>query len=180
MTDGPTEAGGDWQTLSSLEAATLEAIAARIVPGDDLGPSAAEAGSVVYVDRALAGPYQTLRTEYQQGLAALDTAARDSYGCAFTRLGGAEQDTLLSAWETGTDAERAFFTMVRRHVLEGFFADPMYGGNQDFAGWRLVGFPGAVGAYTAAEMQSGTVLAKGYSGLQDWIARQTGKGIAPA
>ena len=34
------------------------------------------------------------------------------------------------------------------------FADPVYGGNKDFAGWRLVGFPGAQPVFTEADMQS--------------------------
>jgi gluconate 2-dehydrogenase gamma chain len=32
--------------------------------------------------------------------------------------------------------------MLWQNTGEGFFADPMYGGNRDFAGWKLVGFPG--------------------------------------
>jgi hypothetical protein len=38
--------------------------------------------------------------------------------------------------------------------MEGMFADPVYGGNEDFAGWRLVGFPGAQAIFTHADMQS--------------------------
>ena len=38
---------------------------------------------------------------------------------------------------------QAFFNTLRTHTMEGMFADPVYGGNKDFAGWRLVGFPGA-------------------------------------
>ncbi len=26
--------------------------------------------------------------------------------------------------------------------MEGFFSDPIYGGNRDMVGWKLVGFPG--------------------------------------
>ena len=48
----------------------------------------------------------------------------------------------------------AFFNTVRTHTMEGMFADPIYGGNRDFAGWRLVGFPGAQPEFTVADMQS--------------------------
>src|SRR5947207_2846388 len=48
----------------------------------------------------------------------------------------------------------AFFNTVRTHTMEGMFADPIYGGNKDFAGWRLVGFPGGQMEFTAADMQS--------------------------
>ena len=32
--------------------------------------------------------------------------------------------------------------MVRGHVLQGMFGDPYYGGNRDYAGWDLIGYPG--------------------------------------
>ena len=44
---------------------------------------------------------------------------------------------------------QAFFNTLRTHTMEGMFADPIYGGNKDFAGWRLVGFPGAQPLFTA-------------------------------
>ena len=60
-----------------------------------------------------------------------------------------QQDETIAALQQGKVAEfvwptaQAFFTTVRTHTMEGMFADPVYGGNKDFAGWRLVGFPGA-------------------------------------
>ena len=55
----------------------------------------------------------------------------------------------------------AFFNTMRTHTMEGMFADPIYGGNKDFAGWRLVGFPGAHPAFTPADMQSKEAFAGG-------------------
>ena len=49
---------------------------------------------------------------------------------------------------------QAFFNTLRMHTMEGMFSDPIYGGNRDFAGWRLVGFPGAQGLFTPADMQN--------------------------
>jgi len=54
------------------------------------------------------------------------------------------------AWPTAQE----FFTTVRTHTMEGMFADPVYGGNRDFAGWRLVGFPGAQPVFTSSDMQN--------------------------
>jgi gluconate 2-dehydrogenase gamma chain len=52
-------------------------------------------------------------------------------------------------------ADRAsVFNTLRTHTMEGMFADPIYGGNKDFAGWRLVGFPGAQPIFTEEDMQS--------------------------
>ena len=53
-------------------------------------------------------------------------------------------------WPTAQE----FFSTLRTHTMEGMFADPVYGGNKDFAGWRLVGFPGAQAIFTPADMQS--------------------------
>lgn len=37
----------------------------------------------------------------------------------------------------------SFFELILTNTIEGFFSDPIYGGNRDMLGWRLVGFPGA-------------------------------------
>jgi hypothetical protein len=34
------------------------------------------------------------------------------------------------------------------------FADPVYGGNKDFNGWKLVGFPGGQAVYTPVDLQN--------------------------
>ena len=38
---------------------------------------------------------------------------------------------------------KAFFTLFLQNTIEGFFSDPIYGGNRDMVGWKLLGFPGA-------------------------------------
>jgi len=48
-----------------------------------------------------------------------------------------------------------FFVVVREHTVEGYFCDPIYGGNRGTVGWRLVGFPGAQWGYTAEQMKPG-------------------------
>lgn len=57
-----------------------------------------------------------------------------------------EQDGVLENLEAGRIGEvaggPAFFELVRRHVMEGMFCEPIYGGNRDLVGWSLVGFPG--------------------------------------
>jgi len=40
-----------------------------------------------------------------------------------------------------------FFDMLLKMTVEGFFADPVYGGNRDMAAWRMIGFPGAYADY---------------------------------
>jgi gluconate 2-dehydrogenase gamma chain len=50
---------------------------------------------------------------------------------------------------------RLFFAVIREHTVEGYFCDPVYGGNRDAVGWRLVGFPGAQWGYTVEQMKPG-------------------------
>jgi gluconate 2-dehydrogenase gamma chain len=60
-----------------------------------------------------------------------------------------------SAGETDLELLRFFFAVIREHTVEGYFCDPIYGGNRDAVGWKLVGFPGAQWGYTAEQMKPG-------------------------
>ena len=42
---------------------------------------------------------------------------------------------------------RSFFSVLLQNTMEGYFADPMYGGNRNNAVWKMIGFPGAIGMY---------------------------------
>ena len=90
----------------------------------------------------------TPRDQYRQGLAALSAYCRDKFGGQrFEQLTGAQQDDLLKGMEKGDIqlagfASRALFAAVHAGTMEGFFSDPVYGGNRDMVGWKLVGFPG--------------------------------------
>jgi len=134
-------------TLTAEEGATLGAVVARLIPSDALGPGAKEAGAISYIDRALGGALSASRAAYTSGLAALDRYAQSSRGKAFVELLPADQDSVLIDVETGaatgfSGSAAAFFAMVLGHTHQGTFGDPYYGGNKDFAGWDLVGYPG--------------------------------------
>src|SRR5512144_726868 len=83
-------------TLSPEEAATLDAIVARLIPSDASGPGAAEAHAARYIDRALRDALGSFRDTYRAGLAAVDTYARASKGAAFARLSPTDQDAVLT------------------------------------------------------------------------------------
>jgi gluconate 2-dehydrogenase gamma chain len=143
--------------LNPAEAETVDALAARIVPGDADDPGAREAGAVHYVDRALAGFLRGLQGLYQDGLRELDAHCRDRHGARFAELEAAVQDDVCAeldgrAQADGEDSLGHLFAVVREHVVEGLFCDPAYGGNRDGVGWRMVGFPGAQWAYTPEQM----------------------------
>ncbi|MGI9259267.1 MAG: gluconate 2-dehydrogenase subunit 3 family protein [Gammaproteobacteria bacterium] len=142
------------------QAAAVAAFAERLMPGEEGKPGATEADVLNYIDLALAGAYADLQDVYRHGLVALDDYCLSTYDAPFASLDSAQQDATITSLEADsvTDFEwpdaRAFFETLRSHTMEGMFADPVYGGNKDFAGWHLVGFPGAQFAYTPAEVRS--------------------------
>jgi gluconate 2-dehydrogenase alpha chain len=135
-------------SLNDHEARTAVALFDRIFPADEHGPSASEIGVVTYVDRALAGAYRDKVEAYRLGFAALDRAARQRCGVRFADCDARRQDALLGEMEQGTlpdfrvPSQREFFEMLRKHLQEGLFSDPAYGGNRDKLGWRFLGHPG--------------------------------------
>jgi gluconate 2-dehydrogenase gamma chain len=135
------------ETLTATEADTLEAIVARLIPSDDNGPGAAEARAAHYIDRALTGPLRGSREAYAAGLAAIDVYAQSSKGTAFAKLAPHDQDAVLIDMEKNVATgfvpnATTFFNLVRTHTIQGTFCDPYYGGNANFVGWDLIGYPG--------------------------------------
>jgi gluconate 2-dehydrogenase gamma chain len=171
----PPAAGG-WQALTAAEADLLDAVVARLIPSDGNGPGAREAQAVRYIDRALAGALSDSREAYRAGLAALDRYARSSRGVAFTSLPPTDQDSVLIDVETGAATgagagfvgnSAAFFALVRSHTWQGTFGDPFYGGNANFAGWDLIGYPGVRTSVTADEQRLGVVVAPTHKSAYD-------------
>jgi gluconate 2-dehydrogenase gamma chain len=163
---------GPWQFFTLDEATAVEALADCIIPPDPQTPGGKEAGCAVFLDRQLAGPYgrseglynsppfmpggknQGPQSQggpskiYRDGLAALDRYCREHHGKQFAELAHQEKDDVLKGIESGkvelADADgKAFFEHVIKDVQEGFFADPIYGGNRDMVAWKMIGFPGA-------------------------------------
>ena len=134
-------------TLTASEADALEAIVARLIPTDEDGPGATEARAAYYIDRALGGALASSRETYAEGLAATEAYARASKGALFATLAPVDQDRILGEMEEGVatgfePSSRSFFNLVRSHTIQGTFCDPYYGGNADFVGWDLLGYPG--------------------------------------
>jgi gluconate 2-dehydrogenase gamma chain len=146
------------ETLTAAESDTLEAIVARLIPSDENGPGAGEARAAHYIDRALTGPLASSRQAYTAGLAAVNAYAQSSKGAAFARLAARDQDAVLTDMEknvaTGfSPNSAAFFGLLRTHTIQGTFCDPYYGGNANFVGWDLIGYPGVRMAVTADDQR---------------------------
>jgi len=161
----------NWFTAE--EFAFITAAVARLIPSDERGPGALEAGVPEFIDRQMNTPYATGSNWYMQGpfnpdlpkelgyqlplvpqqiyrlgLADADTYSKQQHGKVFARLSGEQQDALLQAMESGS-AEfsqlpaKVFFSFLLQNTREGFFSDPIHGGNQGMVGWKLINFPGA-------------------------------------
>src|SRR5207302_9567819 len=142
------------------QAATIAAFSERLMPGAPGKAGARDTGVLNYIDLALAGAYADLQDFYRRGLAALDAFCRKTYNQGFAQLDAARQDAVITALEQGKATEftwpsaQVFFNTVRTHTMEGMFADPVYGGNKDFTGWPLIGFPGAQPLFSPADLAS--------------------------
>ena len=151
------------EALTAQEADLLDLITARLIPTDALGAGAREARVVRYIDRGLGGALAASREAYRSGLAAFDRYCRMSRGTPFGELTPIDQDSVLIDVETGAatgsgagfaGSSAQFFAMVLNHTRQGMFGDPYYGGNANFAGWDLLGYPGVRTQVTAADQQA--------------------------
>lgn len=101
----------------------------------------------------------TPRDVFRLGLLAVDRYASERFGVGVLELREEQQDAIITALldneATGFEplTPEAFFHALRRYTGEGMFSDPVYGGNRDMVGWRLIGYPGAQRAYTSDEIR---------------------------
>jgi gluconate 2-dehydrogenase gamma chain len=162
--------------LNETEHAFVVAAVDTIIPADELSPSGSDCGCATYIDRQLAsawgggakmyraGPYFKGKPEqgYQlpltpaefiiAGIAAANAWSRKTYGRDFDRLDADKRIEALKAMQEGKAAfenfnARAFFARLLTLTMEGFFGDPIYGGNRNMVSWRMLGYPGLPATY---------------------------------
>ena len=163
-------------TLTATEHAFFAAAADTIIPADQLSPSGSDCGVANFIDRQLAGAYGTGARLYRQGpfpkgkpeqgyqlslnpreffragVASANEFTRKAYGKDFDRLNEEQRIAALKAMEAGKVeftgfGSAMFFNALLQITMEGFFADPIYGGNRDMASWKMVGYPGLPATY---------------------------------
>jgi len=159
--------------FTAEEWAFLNAAVARLIPADAQGPGALEAGVPEFIDRQMNTPYASgalwfmqgpfatdappemgwqsklvPREIYRLGIAATEAWCKKLQGSTFVAQDSATQDALLKRLEVG-DADfdsvppKIFFSFLLQNTKEGFFSDPIHGGNKGLVGWTMIGFPGA-------------------------------------
>ena len=171
--------------FNDAEWAFVNAAVDRLIPADAHGPGGVEAGVPVFIDRQLDMPYghgayfymqgpfntdapptlgyqlqYTPRELYRLGIAAADSACKQANGRVFSDLPNPDQERFLTSLEKGNIALQGppgatFFAQLLANTREGYFADPMYGGNRGMGGWKMIGFPGARADFTDWMNQQG-------------------------
>ena len=166
-----------WLALTPTEQAFVKAAVDTIVPADELTPSGTDCGLATFIDRQLAGGFGNGARLYRQGpflpgkpelgyqlalspheffragIAAANEWTKKTYGKEFDRLTPAQREEALTAMDAGKAQFDAgftsafFFDNFLQLTMEGFFADPIYGGNKDKVAWKMIGFPGLPASY---------------------------------
>jgi len=161
--------------LTPAERTFLKAAVDRLIPRDEHGPGAVEAGVVEFMDLQMAGdwghgkqlyrhgpfrkgtPMQGYQLEYtpaelfRRSIAAIGEHF-SGQGAPFDQLTAEQKDAYLASLEKGESdlngvPSNIFFDFLWKHTVEGFFSDPIYGGNKNKVGWKYVGFPGVYADY---------------------------------
>jgi gluconate 2-dehydrogenase gamma chain len=163
-------------TLTATEHAFMVAAVDTLIPADEHSPSGSACGVAVFIDRQLAGAYGMGARLYRQGpfpkakpelgyqlslnpreffragIEAANAWSRKTYGKDFDRLSEKDREAALKAMDEGKAefsgfSSRGFFNALLQITMEGFFSDPIYGGNRDMASWKMVGYPGLPATY---------------------------------
>lgn len=158
--------------FDAKEWAFVQAAVDRLIPADAEGPGALESGVPEFIDRQMETPYAHGATWYMQGpfqqgvpelgyqlklvprdiyrlgIAAVNRYCEKAHGNAFADLDAPTRDTVLGALEKGGAQiddvpPGVFFGQLLQNTREGYFCDPVHGGNHDMAAWKMIGFPGA-------------------------------------
>jgi len=174
--------------LNRAEAAFIEAACARLIPGDESGPGAIEAGVPQFIDRQLAGAWGAGERLYRAGPWSAGTSSQ-GYQLPFTpaelfrnalravntelarretpfaKMAPKDQDAYLDSLQKGKEdlggvPANVFFETLLETTLEGYFSDPVYGGNRGMVAWKTLGFPGAYANYYALVDQHNLAFAR--------------------
>jgi gluconate 2-dehydrogenase gamma chain len=164
--------------FNAAEVLFIEAACERLIPADESGPGALGAGVTNYLDKQLGGAWGAGERLYRSGpwqpgtptqgyqlpftpaelfRTSLRAVIREleARGKPFNELSGDAQDVYLKSLESGAHdldgvPSAVFFDLLLKMSVEGFFSDPVYGGNRNMVAWRMIGFPGAYADYFEA------------------------------
>ena len=169
-----------WLTLTPTEVEFIKAAMDTLIPADELTPSGTDCGLAVFIDRQLAGAwgrgarlyrngpflpgkpeqgYQLSLTPHEFFRASIEAAnawTRKTRGKDFDRLSPIDRDAALKTMNEGKAEfanSKEFFEQLYSLTMEGFFADPIYGGNRNMAAWRMIKYPGLPANYASHALE---------------------------
>ncbi|MCS2164230.1 gluconate 2-dehydrogenase subunit 3 family protein [Scandinavium manionii] len=150
----------------------LIAAVERLIPTDKYGPGGVSEGVPIFIDKQMEMPYgwgklwymhppfadaipelgyqshMNPREVYRHGIKMLNHHCLKEYASQFHQLDITRQEVVLRDVEKDeiknlNISGKLFFEQLLANSKEGYLADPVHGGNQTLASWKLVGFPGA-------------------------------------
>lgn len=135
-----------YRVLSDPESKCLEALCEQIIPADEYGGGATDAGVVNFIDKLLAERFPEQLTAYQTGIAALQASAQSLFKSDFQSLPVSDQIDLMERMEKNKLPEdlwdgkkpNDFFKMVIKNTMQGYYGSPRHGGNKDFVSYRMM------------------------------------------
>jgi gluconate 2-dehydrogenase gamma chain len=181
----PTEDNYHPGYFTDEEWAFVNAACDRLIPEDHVGPGAVQLGVPQYIDRQMQTPYGdaarwymegpflqgapefgyqsklTPKQQYRLGIRAINAYCRQNFGGkTFAELPPAQQTDFLKRMEAGEIKDdfkmKTFFSgFLLKNVMEGYFCDPMHGGNKGMAAWKMIGYPGVRADYLEWAVESG-------------------------
>jgi gluconate 2-dehydrogenase gamma chain len=170
----PANQPAGYTFLQPQEAVFIEAVVDHMIPADELTPRGTDIGIATYIDRALSGSWGKGDRLYMQGpwargtanqgyqlpltpaalyraaIAGCDDHCRNIYKQTFAKCSAEQKEAFLRDLSGGKITlagglpGRTFFGVLYQNVMEGMFSDPIYGGNKDKIGWKMIGFPGVM------------------------------------
>jgi len=186
-----------YRFFNADEAAFIEAAVSRLIPAEEQWPGALEAGVPNFIDLQLAGAWGAGERLYRSGPwqhgtktqgyqlpftpaelfhKAIGAINKESAGAPFATMSSDQQDSFLENLQSGGKdlggvPSEVFFEQLWELTLEGFFSDPVYGGNRDMVAWRMIGFPGAYASYYDLVDQHGIKIERPPTSLAEDASR---------
>jgi gluconate 2-dehydrogenase gamma chain len=128
------------------EALILSDICEQIIPADENGPGATQAGVIYYIDKQLHEVFITDRDVYRNGLKALSESCRQLHNVEFDELEWDDQTNILLKMEKNElpgdywqqHSAAGFFQTIIRHSMQGFYGPPRHGGNRDYISYKMI------------------------------------------
>ena len=134
--------------FTNEEAACLIALCEQIIPADENGPGATNAGVINYIDKQLVKVFTWEQQAYKYGLKAIQNSSKKNYGNEFQNLDFKTQTGFVIKMESDSLPKEywkdlkssGFLNLVIDHTKQGFYGAPRHGGNKDYMSYRMLNF----------------------------------------